>query len=474
MKKDLNNLVRPAFLIAVSMLFILLSGGLRVFAMSIDEEGKLGKEFLASVRGLPLIDDAFVNKYLSDLGNYIGQYQDSKPFALNFSIAKDSQLNAFAGPAGYVFVYAGLINSMDEVDELASVISHEIGHVSVRHLSRQAEKGKLVSIGAMAGMLAGALLGGDAGEALMVGSVAGGTQVMLSYSRDDEREADQLGFKKAYLAGFRPESFISALKKIQQSQFGSERIPAYLSTHPVDSERMANLEVMGRQFPEPSTTSEVQRFRRLYPLFRTIVRAQTSDPKDAERYFNSDLEKAPDSSLAHFGLGMALQNKGEYERAIEQYGIALNGMDEKTPVLRYMGETYQIKGQTGEAISTYEKLLAIDSKDKSTLYLLAMSYQEAEEYPKAIEIYDRLTLMEPVKEDVFYNLGLCLGRQNSLALAHYNFGRYFKRTGDMENAEFHFKKAGDLATGDQALQDKIRRETEELKKEKQPVKPPVS
>ena len=109
--------------------------------MSIDEENKLGKEFLASVnRELPTIDDSFVNEYLTDLGNYIGQYQDTKPFALNFYIAKDNQLNAFAGPAGHIFIYSGLINAMDKVDELASVISHEIGHVSVRHLSSQAGK----------------------------------------------------------------------------------------------------------------------------------------------------------------------------------------------------------------------------------------------------------------------------------------------------------------------------------------------
>jgi predicted Zn-dependent protease len=165
--------------------------------MSIDEENKLGKEFLTSVnRELPTIDDSFVNEYLTDLGEYIGQYQETKPFALNFYVAKDSQLNAFAGPAGHIFIYTGLINIMDEVDELASVISHEIGHVSVRHLSGQAEKSKLVGLGTMAGVLAGALLGGDVADALIVGSVAAGSQVMLSYSRDDEREADQLGFKR--------------------------------------------------------------------------------------------------------------------------------------------------------------------------------------------------------------------------------------------------------------------------------------
>lgn len=434
--------------------------------MSIDEETKLGKEFLLSVnKELAIIDDPFVNEYLSDLGNYIGQFQDTKPFDLDFYVAKNSELNAFAGPAGHMFFYSGIINAMDEVDELASVISHEIGHVTARHLAGQQDKYSKVAFGTLAGMLAGVLIGGDAGEALLVGSSAAAQQAMLSYSRDDEREADQLGFKKAYLAGFKPDAFIKALARLQQSQWGSEQIPAYLSTHPVDSERMSNLEIISRQYSGSNNTEKAEYFRRLYPLFRTIIKAQSIDPKDAERYFASELEKSPDSSLAQFGMGIALQERGDYDNAIAHYSAALEGMTETASVLRYMGEAYHQKGQTLDAIKTFEKALAINSKDKYTLYLLAATYQEAEDYAKAENIYDRLSLMDPVKDDVFYNLGLCLGRENKLASAHYNFGIYFKRMGDRDNADFHFKKAGELAGADQALQDKIKKEMEEMKKD---------
>jgi len=169
MRKNRNNTTGPVVFITACIFLVLLSCVSGISAMSIDEESKLGKEFLISVnKGLPLIDDAFVNEYLSDLGNYIGQYQDTKPFNLNFYIAKDNQLNAFAGPAGHIFIYSGLINAMDQVDELASVISHEIGHVSVRHLASQQDKYTKVAFGTLAGMLAGVLIGGDAGEALLV------------------------------------------------------------------------------------------------------------------------------------------------------------------------------------------------------------------------------------------------------------------------------------------------------------------
>jgi beta-barrel assembly-enhancing protease len=473
MRKNQHKTYNQIVIIA-SIVCFLVSFAPNISAMSLDDETKLGDEFMMSVKKeVPLIDDAFVYDYMTDLGNYLGQYQDTKPFPLDFNVISDNQLNAFAGPAGHIFVYAGLINAMDQIDELASVISHEEGHVEARHLSSQADKSTLIGLGTLAGVLAGALIGGQVADALIVGSMAAGIQKQLSYSRDDERQADQMGFKKAYLAGFKPDAFISALEELQKGDYSVVQTPAYLLTHPVDSERMSNLEAMSNEYPNTIKSEKVEYFRRTYPLFRTIVKAQSSDARDSVRYFNLELEKSPDSGLAQLGLGIALEKKGEYPGAIEHYNKALKDLTEKAPVLRYLGETYQMNGQIHEAINALEKALEIDSKDKATLYRLAMSYQEAEEYPKAIEIYERLTFMEPVKDDVFYNLGLSLGREDNLGLAHYNFGLYFKRQGKVETAEFHFKRAGELAGNNQALLDKIKKETEDMKKDKH-MKPPAS
>jgi beta-barrel assembly-enhancing protease len=474
MKKNRHNTNGLILFIVSSIAFILISGAPDISAMSIDEETKLGNEFLASVKKeVPLMDDGFVDEYLTNLGNYLGQYQGAKPFSMDFHVIKDSQLNAFAGPAGHIFVYSGLINAMDQVDELASVISHEEGHVEARHLSNQADKSKLVGLGTLAGVLAGALIGGQAADALIVGSMAAGIQKQLSYSRDDERQADQMGFKKAYEAGFTPEAFISALEELQRGDYSSVQTPAYLLTHPVDSERMSNLEAMSHEYTGSVATEEVKHFRNTYPLFRTIIKAQTSDPKDAEKYFKSELEKTPESSLAHLGLGIAMERNGQYSGAIEHYNKALEGQSEKAPILRYLGETYQMNGQAHEAINALEKALAINNKDKATLYMLAMSYQETEEYPKAVEIFEKLTFLDPVRDDVFYNLGMSLGREGNLGPAHYNFGLYYKKLGEAETAQFHFKKASELAGNDQILQDKIKKEMEAMKKEK-PAKPPAS
>jgi len=122
------------------MIVILLSTAPDICAMSIDEESKLGDEVLTIIKKeAPLIDDDFVNNYITGLGNHLLQYQDSKPFSLNFYVIKDSTLNAFAIPGGHIFFYAGLINIMDQADEFASIVSHEEGHVEARHYSSRVD-----------------------------------------------------------------------------------------------------------------------------------------------------------------------------------------------------------------------------------------------------------------------------------------------------------------------------------------------
>ena len=435
-----------------------------VFCMSIEKEEKLGSQYLAEVkRQVNIVDDDFTQEYINNLGSYLASHLDSRPFPFNFYIINDKQLNAFSAPAGHIFIYTGLIEVMD-IDQLAGIICHEMSHVTLRHISNQAEKGTLVSLATMAGILAGAMLGGDAADAMIVGSLAAGQQVMLSYSREDERQADQVGFKYANDSGFDPSAMIGALTKIQQGQYNINEIPAYLLTHPLGPERMSNIESMLRIFsPNPIEKDNTEPFREDYPLLKTILKAKYSDTLRAEKAFNEELQEDPDSSLAHLGIALILKGRAEYTGAIDHFQKALKGMSDPLLALRYISETYQLMGNNEEAIKLLED--AMKSKyrnDKSLLFLLATAYQNLEEYSKAAEIYERLTFMEPVKDQLFYELGMNYGRQDKLGLAHYNFGIYFKRMNRMGESLFHFQKAMELAGNDTALQEKIKKAMDEV------------
>ena len=302
----------------------------------------------------------------------------------------------------------------------------------------------------------------------MAGSLAASQQALLSYSRENERQADQLEHKYMDAAGFDPAAMISTLKGLERGQwFASSRVPKYLLTHPTGPDRIANIEVMLTNYTPKPPNRETTRFKALFPYFRAVVRAKSMEPHDAERLFKLDLEKDPDSAAAHLGLGIVYRDQADFGRAIDQVNMALKEEPGSLLILQNLGEIYQVAGQDREAVKVLEKALKIDNTNRAVNYLLAVSYQNQEEYKKAIRLYERLAAAGIVKNEVYYNLGMSYGRSGILGWAHYNFGIYFGRTGHMDKAQFHFEKAKEEAGNDSRLQGKIQKAMEDMKPERQ-------
>jgi predicted Zn-dependent protease len=424
-------------------------------AISIEEESIMGQKFLESMRKqYAFADDDFVDEYVDQLGHYLVKGLDTQPFPFQFNVIQSNDLNAFAGPGGYVFVYTGLIDAMDRADELAAVLGHEIGHVYARHLSLRAEQSKKIGLGTMAGVLACVLIGGPAAGALMTGSIAAGMQQQLTYSREDERQADQLGFKFMTIAGFDPKGMIELLNALINGNLegsGPNAVPSYLLTHPGGPERISNIQAMMVAYKPKPENSEVAKFRKLFPYFKVTVAARYGDPAVAENLLKKLSHESPDSAIVDYGYGLMWKKKEDYAKAIEYLEKASNKEPTFLPILRSLGEAYQLMGRDRQAISVLERALKIDDQDKGTLFLLAGSYQNLEEYGKAAVFYERLASMKPVKGEVYQNLGICYGREGKLAQAHYQFALYFLSQGEPQKARYHFQKADELAANDPGL-----------------------
>ena len=433
-------------------------------ALSLEDEEELGREFVTDVKkAFPLVEDEFATDYLNRLGDYLAGAVETKPFPFSFYMIPKNDLNAFAGPGGHIFFFTGLIESMDTVDELAAVASHEMAHITARHLSRRIEQAKKISMATLAGVLIGALVGGDASQAIMIGSAAAGAQAQLAFSRTDERQADQLGFRYMRSSGFDPAAMIEVLENMQSAQvYGTDKIPAYLRTHPTGPERMANMDsLLASGSPDAGTETEA-RLRSEFPVFRTLLSAQYGDPEASRRRFESELEENPDSPLAHFGLGLLDKEASEYDAAVTHLERSLKLGPDLLPIGSHLAEAYQFTGRYKDAIPVLEAVLDGDPDNRKALFLLATSYQNLDAYARAARIYERLLTMERVREDVSYNLGLCYGRMDRLPLAHYHFGMFFKKTGKPAKARFHFDKAEELGRHDMELVYKIRKAREDL------------
>ncbi len=457
-----------SLMIAASLFMSPMTFRSEAFALSIEDEWKMGQAFFFQVRNqYELVSDPFAVKYINDLGHYLLLPLETRPFPFRFYIISDETLNAFAGPGGHIFFYSGLIEAMDRVDKLAAVMCHEIAHISARHLSKRIDQAKNIGIGTLAGILAGILIGGPLAAAVMTGAMAAGMQAQYHFSREDERQADQLSHKYIKPSTFDSKAMIGALQEIQKgSWIGSGQIPPYLLTHPTGPERISNLESLSSTDEPAMLSKEAIYFRALYPAFQTIVMAICKEPGDAMKKFEDALQKEPEAWLPQLGLGIVYMRENRYPDAIMALKKAREKQPEFLPILRTLGEAYLMDGQQKKAKRVLETALDLDHGDKASLFLMGSIYEEAGDIKKALRIFKKLSYLKPVRNDVYYHLGVCYGRDNQLALAHYNFGVFFKNSGKFQKAMFHLRKSKDLASNNAVLQEKIRKETESVEKMK--------
>ncbi|MES2532683.1 MAG: M48 family metalloprotease [Pseudomonadota bacterium] len=169
-------------------------------------------------------------------------------FAWTVLLGRDRSINAFALPGGYLGLHLGLIAATDSPDELATVLGHELSHVTQRHISRimtkQSRQMPLLLAAMVLGMIAaGKSRNGDAGQAVLMGSQAMAMQNQLSFSRDMEREADRIGFGVMTQAGFAPQGAASMFEKLQYaSRLNDNGSYPYLRSHPLNSERISDMQ----------------------------------------------------------------------------------------------------------------------------------------------------------------------------------------------------------------------------------------
>jgi predicted Zn-dependent protease len=424
--------------------------------LSIEEESKIGQSFVMSVANeFEIVQDYFVNQYITDLAQALIAPLEDRPFPFRFYIINNPTLNAFAGPGGHIFIFSGLIMSVDSLDELVAVICHEMGHVTARHLAHRIERSQKISWATLAGMLAGILIGGDLSGAVIAGSQAAGAQAELGYSRNDERQADQLGFKYSSEVGFDPSAMIAVQKKLEGLWLGAERPPAYLLTHPGGAERMANTEAMLVSYKPAKKGKKIVQLEANFPYFKSAIIAKYLSFQDGKKFFENLLRDDPYSPIGHFGLGLVWQERSEFRKAVDNFKIALESQPRSLIILRYLAEAYQMEGDNREAIRVLHRAMEMDSRDRGTLFLLAMSYQNLDANDKAIPIFERLAGLRPVSLDVYYQLGVSYGRLNQLGRAHFNFGTYYMKMGNLKEAKFHFTKASSYSNKDPALQRRI-------------------
>ena len=268
-------------------------GSVAESVMSPQAERRLGESVMRELRNDPhYIEDPEVTAYLDTLGDKLVNAVPGAEWRFQFFAMRDPTINAFALPGGFVGVNTGLINIADNESELASVLAHEITHVTQHHIARLFARQQQLQLPTMAAMVAAILLGNsnpDLAAGAATAAQAGMVQANINYTRGYEKEADRIGFQRLVAAGFDPHGMPEFFEKMQRYTRVSDdsSVPAYLRDHPVTTQRIADAENRAAHAvyrPHPDSVE--------FGLVRAKLRAEAGDPEDAVQHFEDRVRDA--------------------------------------------------------------------------------------------------------------------------------------------------------------------------------------
>lgn len=292
------------------------------------------------------LDDAEVADYLNQLGDLLvaNSGEPAQPF--EFFVINDNAINAFAMPGGFIGVNTGLILLAENESELASVLSHEIAHVTQHHLARMIAGQKYDSLAAMAAIAVAILAARNnpqAATAAIYGAQGGAMQRQLNFTRTHEMEADRIGLATLEKSGFDTRAMPAFFERMQRAtRLYEGNTPTYLRTHPVTAERIADVDNRVQQLPFHLVSDSLN-----FQLVRAKLTATLKPPSEAVAYFTSALgnQKFGNPVANRYGLVLALLRNKQEKQAIQEFTILQNQAPANAMITRLAGNLKRLDSQ---------------------------------------------------------------------------------------------------------------------------------
>ena len=336
-------------------------GDISSATLSPQVERKIGENIMREIRRDPdYLDDAEVQDYLRVLGNRLVEAGNAGRQDFEFFGVRDPSINAFAMPGGFIGVHTGLIALSDSESELASVMGHEIAHVTQRHIARQVSDQEKMSIPVLIGTIAALIVARSrpdlaGGLSTAVQGVA--AQRFLNYSRDFEREADRVGMQSLAAAGFDARAMPQFFEKLQRAMRVNDdgSYPGYLRTHPLNTERIADAQNRAASLPYKQHLDALE-----YHLVRAKLRAEQGNAHDVVVVFQNAVRdrRYASEAAARYGLAHALLRERRFDEAQAELG-RLRAMRAESPMIETLAaRILQARGDAAGALALLKAAMA--------------------------------------------------------------------------------------------------------------------
>jgi predicted Zn-dependent protease len=417
------------------------------------QERKLGESVVRQIRASGgYLDDPEVNDYLNELGNRLVAAGSDK-YDFEFFAVPDPSINAFALPGGFIGVHAGLLLLAQSESELASVLAHEITHVTQRHYTRSLggqQRSLLYSLAALAVAIAASRSGssssGQATSAAIAASQALAIQTQLNYTREYEYEADRIGFQRLSSAGFDTTSMATFMERLQKSsRFSDSNAPSYLRSHPITYERIAEAQARAqdqpyRQFPDSLD----------FHLVRALLKSYTGTDREAVKYFENALadRKFNDPVATRYGLVAALLRAKDTRRAKQELA-ALELQAPPHPMIDAMaGHVLMENGELAAAIARFEAALSHYPNKMQLVYDYPDALLKADRHADAAKFVEQQLQRFPGNGQLHRIAAQVYGKQGRMLLQHRHQGEYYAWAGNLRGAVAQMELAAKAGDGD--------------------------
>ena len=336
-------------------------------------EQRIGAQAMQEIRlhDPTYFDDPEITGYINQLGMRLVAQSDDAGQPFKFFVLKDPTINAFAMPGGYVGVHTGLILAAHSESELASVLAHEISHVTQHHMARQLgiqSQAQLPMLLSMAVAILAARSNSDVSMGAMMAGQAGAMQHQLAYSRDFEREADRMGLKLLERAGFDVRAMATFFKRLQKNgRLYENNAPSYLLTHPLTTERIADMENRIATMPYRQVADSLD-----FQLVRAKLQAEEGPPGAAVAAFAARVQanKFGDEIAARYGLARAQLRAKNYAAAELQMG-ELRRLKARSAMIESLAAQLQMdQNDTDGALKTLRAAQLLYPHERALAYAL--------------------------------------------------------------------------------------------------------
>jgi predicted Zn-dependent protease len=441
--------------------------------MTSRQERELGEAFFRNLHSqVEINQDSEITEYIQSLGQQLGANSDNVEQSFHFFIVNDPVINAFAGPGGYIGVNSGLFLTTESESELASVLAHEIAHVTQRHLYQTFQAAGKLSLPMAAAMLGAVLLGmksPELAQAALIATQAGSMQYQINFTRDNEQEADRVGILTLSRAHFDPRSMPVFFERMQQStRFAGRDLPEFLRTHPVTVSRIADTRGRAEQFPYRQYPDSIT-----YQIIKAKLRAETTrNPAEAIDYFKAVMNQGTplQKDISRYGYALALMRVGKPEQSEEILRKLVQRYADQSHFYSALAEVEQARGDYPKALSWLETALQRFPSNRT----LAMDYAQAllkagkpEQARKQLEGYARHNAANP---DIFGLLAQTYSKLGKDAESHRFLAEYYYATGQTKAAILQLgiahKMAGSNFYLNSVIDDRLRDLLEEEKERK--------